>query len=221
LPDDTRTQAAPEQRFCSWLSTGDTDTINDVIRRAAERWPDRVYLDFSGKTWTYDQVYRRALAYAAGLAEAGVRWGDTVATVLDNHIDAVTLWFGINFLGAISVPVNTANRGEFLRHQLDDSAAKIVVAESGYAERILDVADGIDNLETLLYRGDVPGRTKSDIRLAPVTDIRRDGTDFTPHTVRPEDLAVLIYTSGTTGPAKGCMSSHQTWQNMLIPPTGN
>lgn len=129
MPDDTRTQAAPEQRFCSWLSTGDTDTINDVIRRAAERWPDRVYLDFSGETWTYDQVYRRALAYAAGLAEAGVRWGDTVATVLDNHIDAVTLWFGINFLGAVSVPVNTANRGEFLRHQLDDSAAKIVVAD--------------------------------------------------------------------------------------------
>ncbi|MGB8391876.1 MAG: AMP-binding protein [Mycobacterium sp.] len=172
--------AASEQPFNSWIGTGDTDTINGVIRRAAEQWPDRIYLDFSGETWTYRQVYQRSCAYAAGLAQAGVRWGDTVATVLENHIDAVTLWFGINFLGAISVPVNTANRGEFMRHQLDDSEAKIVVAESGYAERILDVADGIENLQTLLYRGDVPGRTQSGIQLAPVTDILRDGTDFTP-----------------------------------------
>src|SRR5271165_279315 len=214
MPEKDRSQAAPGQQFCSWLGTGETDTINDVIRRAAESWPDRIYLDFSGETWTYQQVYLRALAYAAGLADAGVRRGDTVATVLDNHIDAVTLWFGINFLGAISVPVNTANKGEFLRHQLDDSAAKIVVAESGYAERILDVADGVSNLATLLYRGDLPDRTKPDIRVAPVTDIRRDGTDFTPHTVRPEDLAILIYTSGTTGPAKGCMSSHNYYCNV-------
>jgi len=214
MREKDRSQAAPGQQFCSWLGTGETDTINDVIRRAAESWPDRIYLDFSGETWTYQQVYLRALAYAAGLADAGVRRGDTVATVLDNHIDAVTLWFGINFLGAISVPVNTANKGEFLRHQLDDSAAKIVVAESGYAERILDVADGVSNLATLLYRGDLPDRTKPDIRVAPVTDIRRDGTDFTPHTVRPEDLAILIYTSGTTGPAKGCMSSHNYYCNV-------
>jgi crotonobetaine/carnitine-CoA ligase len=213
-PAEDGIQAAPGQRFCSWLSTGETDTINDVIRRAAERWSDRIYLDFSGETWTYQQVYHRALAYAAGLADAGVRRGDTVATVLDNHIDAVTLWFGINFLGAISVPVNTANRGEFLRHQIDDSAAKIVVAESDYAERVLDVADGISNLATLLYRGDSPDRTTSDVRLAPVTDICREGTDFAPHTVRPEDLAILIYTSGTTGPAKGCMSSHNYYCNV-------
>lgn len=206
--------AAFEQQFHSWIGTGDTDTINDVIRRAAEQWPDRIYLDFSGETWTYRQVYQRACGYAAGLAEAGVRWGDTVATVLDNHIDAVTLWFGINFLGAISVPVNTANRGEFLRHQLDDSDAKVVVAESVYAERIFDVADGIENLQTLLYRGDPPGRTISGIQLAPVTDSLRDGTDFTPRGVRPEDLAVLIYTSGTTGPAKGCVSSHNYYCNV-------
>ena len=214
MSEENESHTAPGQRYCSWLSTGETDTINDVIRRAAERWPDRIFLDFSGETWTYQQVYQRALAYAAGLADAGVQRGDTVATVLDNHIDAVTLWFGINFLGAISVPVNTANRGEFLRHQIDDSAAKIVVAESDYAERVLDIADGISNLATLLYRGDLPDRTKPDIKLAPVTDIRRDGTDFTPHTVRPEDLAILIYTSGTTGPAKGCMSSHNYYCNV-------
>jgi len=214
MPKHDGGQTPSDQEFCSWLGAGHRDTINDVIRRAAEKWPDRVYLDFSGETWTYQQVYQQAIAYAAGLADLGVQRGDTVATVLDNHIDAVTLWFGINFLGAISVPVNTANRGEFLRHQLDDSAANVAVAESDYAERVLDVAEGIGNLGTLVHRGEKPSGTNAAIRLAALAEIRREDTEFEPRTVRPEELAVLIYTSGTTGPAKGCMSSHNYYCNV-------
>ncbi|MGB7147144.1 AMP-binding protein, partial [Mycobacterium sp.] len=214
MPNQDQHQPDPEREFCSWIGKGETDTINEVISRAAERWPDRVYLDFNGETWTYQEVYRRALAFAAGLADAGVQAGDTVATVLDNHIDAVTLWFAINFLGAISVPVNTANRGEFLRHQIDDSKAKIVIAESDYAGRVLEVGEGIAGLETVFYRGDSPGSEQNNIRLAPLDEIRRESSVTEPCGVRPDALAVLIYTSGTTGPAKGCMSSHNYYCNV-------
>lgn len=41
---------------------------------------------------------------------------DETDTILDNNSDAVLLWFALNKLGAISVPVNTAFKGEFLRH---------------------------------------------------------------------------------------------------------
>ncbi|MEB3065053.1 AMP-binding protein [[Mycobacterium] zoologicum] len=203
-----------DEPFHSWLGAGHTDTINDVIHRAAEKWPDRIYLDFSGDLWTYQQVYQRALAYAAGLAELGVRRGDTVATVLDNHIDAVTLWFAINFLGAISVPVNTANRGEFLRHQLDDSLASVVVAEADYAERVLGIADGIAQLQTLVCRGEKSDGAGLPFRIVNLDEIRLESADFAPVSVRSDELAVLIYTSGTTGPAKGCMSSHNYYCNV-------
>jgi crotonobetaine/carnitine-CoA ligase len=208
MPSHDQSQPDPEDQFRSWIRTGETDTINEVISRAAKRWPDRVYLDFNGETWTYQEVYRRALAFAGGLADAGVRAEDTVATVLDNHIDAVTLWFAINFVGAVSVPVNTANRGEFLRHQIDDSKAKIVIAESDYAERVLEVAEGIAGLETVFFRGESPESEQSNVQLAPLDELHRESSMTEPCSVRPDALAVLIYTSGTTGPAKGCMSSH-------------
>lgn len=213
MPDGGR-QPDVENEFCSWIGKGETDTINNTISRAAKRWPGDVYLDFSGETWTYQQVYERALAYAAGLADAGVQPGDTVATVLANHIDAVTLWFATNFLGAISVPVNTANRGEFLRHQIDDSTAKIVIAESDYLARVMEVADAIPGLECVFHRGEAPKSGRTKIRVAPLEEIRRDDTPVKPLDVRPEQLAVLIYTSGTTGPAKGCMSSHNYYCNV-------
>src|SRR5271167_927220 len=77
MPKHDGGQTPSDQEFCSWLGAGHRDTINDVIRRAAEKWPDRVYLDFSGETWTYQQVYQQATAYAAGLADLGVQRGDT------------------------------------------------------------------------------------------------------------------------------------------------
>lgn len=222
-----------------WGSNAKTETINGVVLRGVEQYPDRVHLDISGELWTYRAVYERAAAYAAGLIAAGVRPGDRVATVLDNNDDAVTMWFGINLAGAISVPVNTANRGEYLRHQLADSGAEIVVAESDYATRIFDVADGIPDLRALFYRGPAPSQTMREpavsglpelaraaagdeplrpvatrLSLAPIEDLHRDNAAFSPRRVRPEDLAVLIYTSGTTGPAKGCMASHNYMCNI-------
>jgi len=70
-------------------------------------------------------------------AEAWSKSGDTVTTILDNNLDCVLFWFAANKLGAIWVPVNTAYKGEFLRHLVADSSAAIVVAEQDYVERMI------------------------------------------------------------------------------------
>ena len=45
--------------------------------------------------------------------------------MLDNNIGAVLCWLAINNLCAVSVPINTALKGEFLRHQIADAAAPL------------------------------------------------------------------------------------------------
>ena len=42
-------------------------------------------------------------------------------------------------LGAIQVPINTAYKGEFLRHQLYDSGAKVFIVQGDYASRAAEV----------------------------------------------------------------------------------
>ncbi len=49
-----------------------------------------------------------------------------MATMLDNNVDAVSLWFATNLRGGIWVPVNTALKGSFLAHVVADSGARIV-----------------------------------------------------------------------------------------------
>jgi len=185
---------------------GNPDTVTAVLARAVDTCPDRTFLDFSGTTYSYAQVWNLALRRAAGLAALGVDTGNTVVCILDNNVDAIVTWFAVNFLGAIWVPVNTALKGEYLRHQVDDAAAAVVVTESDYAQRVLDIADGIPAVTHLVVRGTPPISARFTVL---DLDAVTPSTGLTaPVEVAPRDLAMLIYTSGTTGPSKGCMISH-------------
>jgi len=187
-------------------AAGHPDTVTAVLSRAVEQSPDKVFLDFAGDTYTYAQVWELSLRRAAGLGKLGVGPGHTVVCILDNNVDAIVSWFAANFLDAIWVPVNTALKGEYLRHQIGDAAAVVVLAESDYAERILDIADELPDLHHLVVRGALPDSSAISVTsldaLTAATALPR------PAAVTPHDLAMLIYTSGTTGPSKGCMISH-------------
>lgn len=194
-------------------SYGQQDTVTAAFARAVKKHGDRIFLDFSGRMYTYAEADRESSRLAHGLSHLGVKRGDTVATVLDNNLEAVLVWFAINKLGAISVPVNTALKGEFLRYQLDDSAAQILIAEPDYAQRIADVADGIGKARVLLQRGGTPVRS-SKLAVSPLAGAFVSSDAVIEDANKPGDLMALIYTGGTTGPSKGCMISHNYACNM-------
>ncbi|SED64288.1 crotonobetaine/carnitine-CoA ligase [Pseudomonas mohnii] len=188
-------------------STDQLDTINAVLQRATEKYGDRQFMDFLGDTYSFTDINQAACRLANGLSKLGVKKGQTVVTLLDNSADAVFIWFAINKLGAVSVPVNTALKGEFLRHQVGDAGAAVVIAESDYADRVASIADKLPELTTLVHRGAVPTVSIKQTLLA-WNDLLSDDASEPDVQVMPHDLAMLIYTGGTTGPSKGCMVSH-------------
>ncbi len=187
-------------------AAGHADTVVAVLSRAVEQSPDKVFLDFAGETYSYARVWELSLRRAAGLDGLGVGPGQTVVCILDNNVDAVVSWFAANFLGAIWVPVNTALKGEYLRHQVGDAAAVVALAESDYAQRILDIAEELPDLRHVVVRGTPPASAA--VSVLSLEALTADPGPLEPATVAPRDLAMLIYTSGTTGPSKGCMISH-------------
>ena len=90
------------------------DTVTAALARSSARFGSRVFLDFTGDSYTYGDIDRESTRLARSLQQLGVKKGDTVASVLDNNVHAVLSWFAINKAGAVSVPVNTAYKGEFL-----------------------------------------------------------------------------------------------------------
>ena len=195
-------------------SVGQQDTIIAALDRAVVAHPERVLLDFGGELYTYAQVDQLSTRLAHSLAQLGIAAGDTVLTMLDNNIDSVVGWIAANKLRAVSVPVNTALRGEFLRHQISDSKAAIIICEADYVERIAAIADGLPDARLMLHRGELALAPDGALRTSAL-DPHRGNCDLPiPDKPEPHELSCIVYTSGTTGPSKGCMLSYNYMCNL-------
>ena len=193
-----------------WMS-GSQATVPGLLAQRLETDPHGEYLDVCGTKVSAAEVATTANRLANALAEMGVRPGDRVATLVENSIEATLAWWGIVRGGAVAVPINTAYKGEYLRHQLADSASKVLVVEAALADRAARVTDQAPELAHVVVIGE-PG--SGDVEAMPgVTthawsDVLSADDTESKVTVRPADLATFIYTGGTTGPSKGCMLSH-------------
>lgn len=200
------------------------ETIFDALDDALKAGADRAFLEFDDGTLTFSDLDVHSTKFAHSLALLGVRQGQTVVTVMESSTDAVVVWFAINKLGAIWVPLNTAYRGEFLRHQISDSQARLLICDGDFLNSIVAVSDGTPELELILCRGDVELAKSPRVKIEPYEAHRGSNTTPMPIRVKPDDISCLVYTSGTTGRSKGCMLSYNyvcnqgRQQNISVPP---
>jgi crotonobetaine/carnitine-CoA ligase len=202
-----------------WTS-GDQSTIPDLFERRMETDPDGEYLDLSDVKLSARDVMRAAERFGGALHVLGTQQHDRVATLIENSPAALLSWAGTVCNGRISVPINTAYKGEYLSHQLIDSGARVLVVASSLASRVAAVLDNIPSLEHVIVIDDndedSEGETEAPHRLLSLgrvtvhhwDDLMSTTTIAPGVAVGPADLATFIYTGGTTGLSKGCMLSH-------------
>src|SRR5690348_14154956 len=122
-------------------------TLDDLLRARVESDPHGEYLDICGTKLSADDVWRSANTIAGVLISLGVAPGDRVATLIENAPEAVLTWWGTIRAGAVSVPINTAYKGDYLTHQLRDSGSKVLVVMEDLAGRVARVAGDLPELE--------------------------------------------------------------------------
>ena len=193
-----------------WLSE-EQHTIPALLEQRLSSDPDSEYLDVCGEKYTARETHERGCRLANALAELGVRQGDRVATLVENSGDAMLAWWGAVLGGHIAVPINTAYKGEYLRHQLRDSGASVMIVQRSLADRAAAVVDSLDELQHLVVIDDEPvdaGLDDLKTKILPWDELlTADAAPPEVH-IKPSDLGTFIYTGGTTGLSKGCMLSH-------------
>ncbi|HEX2888383.1 AMP-binding protein, partial [Vineibacter terrae] len=182
--------------------------LRPLLERRAAATPDKVFIRFAdGSTWTYRQTLDIARRTASGLRALGVRQGEHVLSWLPNGPDAIRVWFGLNMLGAVYVPINLAYRGRLLAHVVENSDAALIVAHAELVARLADIDRAKLERAVILGGGApaVPG-----IEAHPAAALAPDTIDLPPteRPIAPWDTQTIIYTSGTTGPSKGVLSSY-------------
>jgi carnitine-CoA ligase len=187
---------------------GDERTIVDLLHGRLESDPDGPYLDVTGTPATAAEVADGAGRLAGALIALGVEPGDRVATLIENSPAAMLSWWGAVLAGAVAVPINTAYKGEYLRHQLQDSGSRVLIVEASLVERAEPVVPRVEGLDHVVVVGGGAG-TMAGARVHGWDDVLAGAYIPPPPAVRPSSLATFVYTGGTTGPSKGCMLSHR------------
>lgn len=184
----------------------DRSMLIKVLSRHASERPDSTFAVFEdGTHWTYSETLEQVRSAAAALAALGVKRGDFVGMWLPNSAEAVRLWFAINYLGAVFVPLNLAYRGALLQHCIETAGMRLLIAHADLVPRLADINTG--NLsDVLVLGGKAPAHTQLTMHTADVLSASNATPE--PADVAPWDTQLIIYTSGTTGPSKAVLLSY-------------
>lgn len=179
-----------------------------VLERQAQRQPERPFIRRAeGSSINYGEFHTAVARAAAGLAALGVRQGDTVTVWLPNGVEMIRVWFAINWLGAVYVPINVAYRGNLLAHVIANAGSNLIIASSDLVPRLADIDTA--RLDQLVIMG---GEKRAIKHLAVHDASALDGDPAAipalERPIEPWDIQSIIYTSGTTGPSKGVVSSY-------------
>jgi len=191
-----------------------------VQRYMLERWaakqPDKVFAVYpDGTTWTYAETQRIAIRTANALRSLGVQQGERVLVWMPNSADCLKIWFGLNYLGAVFVPLNLAYRGGLLQHALGLSEARLGVIHADLHQRLAEI-ERKHLREIVVLGGEAKPIAGMVVHPADVLESIDDTPLVLERDIAPWDLQSVIFTSGTTGPSKGVLSSYIHLYNMAV-----
>lgn len=149
---------------------------------------------------------------ALGLRQLGIGVGDKVAIISPNRPEWNFVDFGIQKIGAVSVPMYPTLTIEDFSYIIQHSDAKLIfVANQELYQKVLQAIQPIEYLDSSkIYTFD---RVNTAQYWRQVSDLGAKGNlkdlEEIKKTIQENDLFTIIYTSGTTGKPKGVMLSHK------------
>ncbi len=155
------------------------------------------------RTFTYEEIFKRAKCFAGGLRSLGLKKGMRVGVLMFNNYRWYDLYYGLSAAGCILVPLNFRLANPEIIYQLNDSGCKMLIFDPEFTEVVQDIRGSLKTVEYYVYTGN-----ESPFEGAIPYDKLLDAEPFVAD-VTPDDVFGIYYTGGTTGLAKGVMLTHR------------
>ncbi|MFO7773775.1 MAG: AMP-binding protein [Dehalococcoidia bacterium] len=204
----------------------------EAFDEATERWKHRAAVIFYGRKISYRELRDHVDRFATALHDLGVKKGDRVALLLLNSPQFIIAYFGALKAGATLTPINILHVSPEIKHQLEDSGARVIVCQDILYKNVektgieldsvilTDINEYLPTIKKLLGSSVLPTRYQKSAD--PVVELLgREGFYrfqdlIKKYPPRPpqiefnakEDVATLPYTGGATGLPKGAMITH-------------
>jgi len=182
-------------------------TVHGLLYQRALAEPERVFLRFEERDFTYRELWQRTQQVAGGLCEAGVEPSERVAIMLTNRPEFLDVWFACSLCGAVEVPINTAYKGALLAYQLRQAGCASIIIERAFWAQLAPELDKLPALKRIIL---LDGPAPADAGLpVHVWEHIRSGLPRTHAETDPAAPHAIMFTSGTTGPSKGAVMPHR------------
>ena len=93
----------PNHHPVPWNTTFEPMALPAMFARSTRAAPDAPLLHFLGRSYTYDELFRDAQAFAQALIRRGIAAGDRVGLFLPNVPSYVVAYYGAMMAGAVVV----------------------------------------------------------------------------------------------------------------------
>ena len=184
--------------------------LTEILPRALSLWPNEPAVLCGSEILTYRDVADRVGRLAAVLASLGIEPGDRVAVLHRNCHRMLEVYFGAVHAGVVLVPLNHRLTATDLAYILDDTSARLLIADTGWSALALEAIAIAQTPCTPVWS-----------RVGEEADVSGSGLDYEvlsddagkqplPGSAADEnDPAAIYYTSGTTGHQKGVVLTHR------------
>jgi fatty-acyl-CoA synthase len=195
------------------IETARAHSLGDLLRRAAQRQPNKPAVICGSVTWTFSELDAICNRLARGLLGLGLGKGDRVAVLSRNSHAFAALRFAVARIGLVLVPLNFMLNPDEINFILKNSGAKLLAAGPDFVEPARAAIARGCAVDTLIW---LPGEDPAPPAAGLTTFdglLHADGS-FLEASVDSRDLAQIIYTSGTESLPKGAMLTHEAvmWQ---------
>lgn len=175
----------------------------DMLRRSAERFPNKPAVLWQGASMSYADLDKDANRLANGLLAQGLTKGAKVGIISRNRPEYATAFFGVARSGGVLVNVSVLYAADELQFVLAKADVEVLLVEDIFMDKIAASRDQLPKLRSVYVIGTKGDSDGLDDLLAignadyPVVDIDED------------DPFCMTYTGGTTGRPKGVLCSHR------------
>ncbi|MEA3223329.1 MAG: AMP-binding protein [Thermodesulfobacteriota bacterium] len=205
-------------------------TLPQVLAKQSEALRERVAIREKAygiwQTYTWRDYFRYVRYTGLGLIALGLKRGDNIAIIMDNHPEWLFSEIGAQGVGAVTLNLFTSAVTEELSSALSRVQATFVVAQDQeQVDKLLDAKNDLSHVRYVIYTDPTGMRIYSEnpwlISFRDLLDLGKELDNKSPELFNqellkgnPDDVAVMIMTSGTTGISKIVMLTHRNFTEM-------